>query len=164
MTSINCLKCQVYVCSLLLSVNLLSACDSDEIVQENGTSSSGEPETTLPFEPGTTTEEPPPDPPFPSETSITCRDVIECLALIALDGITAEDIESFIKCQDGLTDEQEAIYLIDLLSCVGFGCTEAGLCKEEQTLENSLQCFNCFSINILSPFPPGCEQEAAMCK
>ena len=118
--------------------------------------------------PGTTTEDPP-DPPFETDggvqpPSYTCRDVIECLAFFAIDGITIEDVDAFVSCQYDLTDEQESVHLVDLFACIGVRCGESGLCSESQTNEELAQCLNCFTINLLASSPPGCEAEAALCQ
>lgn len=112
------------------------------------TSSSGDPTTGEP--PVITTGDPPPE--------TTCGDLIDCLPKCLMD----PDIAGCLgMCTQGLEPEA-AMNAIALGVCIGTGCFESGACTLETIQETA--CIACLGFGLLSPKPPGCEDEAEACQ
>ena len=152
---------------LLLGAGL--ACNSDDLdFDAPGSTSTGEPGTTgTPTSTGSTstgelttgttsaessggdeTETPPEQ---------TCRDVLMCVGECAL----TLDIECFQMCAEGLPAD-EAANAAQLGLCVGGSCFGSGACSPDTLMDP--KCLGCIFIGILSPNPPGCEEQAAACE
>jgi hypothetical protein len=152
---------------LLLGAGL--ACNSDDLdFVEAGSTSTGEPDTTGTPTTGAgstttgdfttgaaesssgdgTTEAPPEQ---------TCRDVLMCVGQCAL----TLDLACFQMCAEGLQPD-EAAKAAQLGLCVGSSCFESGACSPDTLMDP--KCLGCIFIGILSPNPPGCEEQAAACE
>jgi hypothetical protein len=87
----------------------------------------------------------------------TCRDVLMCVGECAL----TLDLACFQMCAEGLPPD-EAAKAVQLGLCVGGSCFESGACSPDTLMEP--KCLGCIFIGILSPNPPGCEDQAAACE
>ncbi len=87
----------------------------------------------------------------------TCRDVLMCVGGCAL----TLDPACFQMCAQGLPPD-EAMKAAQLGLCIGTSCFDSGACAPDTLMDP--KCLACIAIGILSPNPPGCEDEAAACE
>jgi hypothetical protein len=120
-----------------------------------GSTSTGEPTTGIETTGGTSTSAGDETTEVPPEQ--TCRDVLMCVGECAL----TLDPACFQMCAEGLAPD-EAAKAAQLGLCIGGSCFESGACSPDTLMDP--KCLGCIAIGILSPSPPGCEEQAAACQ
>lgn len=142
-----------------------TGCNSDEVPRSANDETTEGGETTGPEETGEESTEdtgPPPDK--------TCRDGTQCMLACAAtypadptpEDPTLQDffLSCFLECGKDL-DAEEALAMINLVSCISDVCYGDGTCGE---MQDNDACSICLAAGLLDDMPPGCEAEAEACK
>lgn len=90
------------------------------------------------------------------EPEQSCRDALQCVGLCAV----MLDLQCIQECTMGLPPE-EGQKALDLGLCVGMQCFASGSCTASDPM--SQECLACVALSLISPKPPGCEDQAAAC-
>ncbi len=90
------------------------------------------------------------------EPEQSCRDALQCIGLCAV----MLDLQCFQDCTMGLPPE-EGQKALALGLCIGMQCFAGGSCTASDPM--SQECLTCVALSLISPKPPGCEDEAAAC-
>jgi hypothetical protein len=147
-----------------LGAALALACNSDEKLRaatDDTTDTGTSDETTDTGEESTEDTGPPPDK--------TCRDGVQCMLACAAqypanptpEDPTLEDylLSCFLECGKDL-DAEEALAMIELVSCISDGCYGSGVCVAGESTE---ECTACLVAGLLEEEPPGCEAQGMAC-
>jgi len=149
----------------LLLVPLGSGCNSDLRPADSDTASTSTSTSTSTTDDGTSTtddgtsttdDETTSTSTTTGEPEQSCRDALQCVGLCAV----MLDLQCIQECTMGLPPE-EGQKALELGLCIGMQCFAGGSCTASDPM--SQECLACVALSLISPKPPGCEDQAAAC-